>query len=151
VSDAFKRVAALWGVARYLARKSAPAPAHDRPQQAQRAVVAQDARNRPQATPSTPHAANGTRPPADVPSDSLPTGLVINPGKALNIVAAGKAFRAAADAAGYSTTDAQNQYAREQYPGRRLDSLTADEWRVLELKCRAMYSDVPAPEEAPIF
>ena len=92
-----------------------------------------------------------TRPAADVPSDTLPTGIVINPGKTLDIVAAGRAYRAAAETAGYSTTEAQNQYAKEQYPGRGLSTLTADEWRALELKCRAMYSDVPAPDEAPIF
>jgi hypothetical protein len=170
-SDGLKRAAVPWGIGRYLYSLDTEWVKGEKrgggwiiPDEElrrlraklggatlQRAVVAQEPRNGREATPSTPHAANGTRPPADVPSDSLPTGLVINPGKALNIVAAGKAFRAAADAAGYSTTDAQNQYAREQYPGRRLDSLTADEWRVLELKCRAMYSDVPAPEEAPIF
>jgi hypothetical protein len=65
------------------------------------------------------------------------------------VALAGRAYRAAARLAGFETREAQDKFAREQYPGRGLSTLTADEWHALELKCRAMYSDVP--DEAPIF
>jgi hypothetical protein len=150
VSDAFKRVAALWGVARYLARKSAPAPAPGRPQEPRPREQPQEPRNGRQATPNTPPPARAASPPAGGASESrepLPTGVVINPG----LVLAGRAYREAANQAGFETREAQDKFAREQYPGRGLSTLTADEWHALELQCRAMYSDVPAPEEAPIF
>jgi hypothetical protein len=160
-SDGLKRAAVPWGIGRYLYSLDTEWVKGEKrgggwiiPDEElrrlraklggatlQRAVVAQEPRNGREATPSTPHAANGTRPPAGAVTESPPPSIIV----------AGKAFRAAAAQAGYATTEAQDKYAREQYPGRGLSSLTADEWRALELKCRAMYSDVPAPEEAPIF
>ena len=121
----------------------------DAPAGTRRAQPPPEPRNGREATPSTNRPANGAGAPAGGARESaepLPTGIVINPG----LVLAGRAYRAAAAQAGFETREAQDKYAREQYPGRRLDSLTADEWHALELKCRAMYSDVPAPEEAPI-
>jgi hypothetical protein len=94
-----------------------------------RAVVAATTPQRSESAPNTP----------------APLAVVLD----AEVVAAGTAFRAAAATAGYSTKEAQDKYAKEQYPGRGLSTLTADEWRALELRCRAMYSDVP--EEAPIF
>ena len=106
-----------------------------------------EARNRPQATQHTPTPARAASPPAGVGSESreLPlTSRAVNPDVSL----AGRAYRAAAHQAGFETREAQDTFAREQYPGRGLSSLTAEEWRALELKCRAMYTDVPAPEAA---
>lgn len=63
--------------------------------------------------------------------------------------AAVHAFKHAATLAGYATPDAQTAYIREQFPERRIKSLTEAEWHALADKCRSMYSDVPA--EAPLF
>lgn len=106
-----------------------------------------EARNRPQATQHTPTPARAASLPAPAGSESreLPlTSRAVNPDVSL----AGRAYRAAAHQAGFETREAQDTFAREQYPGRGLSSLTAEEWRALELKCRAMYTDVPAPEAA---
>jgi hypothetical protein len=116
----------------------------DAPQTPQRAQPPQERRAPREATPNTSTPANGARPPAGAVSEPLPTGIVINPG----VVLAGRAFRVAAQMAGFETREAQDAFAREQYPGRGLSTLTEAEWHELEQTCRAMYTDIPAPEEA---
>lgn len=99
VSDAFKRVAALWGVARYLARKSAPAPAPGRPQEPRPREQPQEPRNGREATPSPPPPARAARAPAGVGSES--TGAITDQQQ--------KSIRAAVGRAGMTMDDLLDQ------------------------------------------
>lgn len=54
-----------------------------------------------------------------------------------------EAFKHEAGIAGLDDAG-QTAYAKQQYPGRKLGTLTATEWQALAGKCRAMYADDPA-------
>jgi hypothetical protein len=110
---------------------SAPADApHNTTQEQQRAEQPPERRAPREAPPTAPTPIRAASPPAGAVSES-----------------AGVAFKRAASTAGLSE-DEQKALIKQTYPGRGFSTLTADEWHALELKCRAMYSDVPAPEEA---
>jgi hypothetical protein len=104
--------------------------AREVPADVERSEQPQERRAPHEATPTAPTPIRATSPPAGAVPES-----------------AGVAFKRAASTAGLSE-DEQKALIKQTYPGRGFSTLTADEWHALELKCRAMYSDVPAPEEA---
>jgi hypothetical protein len=61
--------------------------------------------------------------------------------------AAVHAFKHNAALAGYETPEAQTAYVREQFPDRRIKSLTAAEWTELAERLRSMY----APDESEVI
>jgi hypothetical protein len=149
-SDGIKRGGVPWGIGRYL---YALPKEWVRGERAGSGWVIPDAeieRLRAKLSGHAPQARQQPqerRAPREVPPTApTPIRAASPPAEAVT-ESAGVAFKRAASTAGLSE-DEQKALIKQTYPGRGFSTLTANEWHALELKCRAMYSDVPAPEEA---